>query len=127
MTKVDTFHKWVNDLGESEGFRPTVGTAPHAFRRALLATPTDSNDLVRRNKLRAPSCAAWSTMMRGTSAATNSKKMILWRSAVAYFINAYPMISLCGEIVILVCERIWHKPMATPPIHRILSTFISVS
>src|ERR1700747_2518410 len=74
MTKVDTFHKWVNDLGESEGFRPTVGTAPHAFRRALLATPTDSNDLVRRNKLRAPSCAAWSTMMRGTSAATNSKK-----------------------------------------------------
>jgi hypothetical protein len=43
--------------------------------------------------------------------------MILGRSAVAYFINAYPTISLCGEIVILVCERKWRKPMATPPIH----------
>src|SRR5215471_9818693 len=39
------------------------------------------------------------------------QKMILGRSAVVYFINAYPTISRCGEIVIFVCERKWRKPM----------------
>ena len=116
ITKVDTFHKWVNDLGESEGFTSSR-QSPHAFRRVLLAIPADSNDLVRRNKLRAPSCAAWSTVMRGTSAATNSKKNDSRAKRCRVFHQCLPTISLCGEIVILVCERKWRKPMATLPIH----------